>query len=139
MEAHSIYLPTFWALVGMAGLLFLQLLVVDVLGIVRRHPPGTPVAPSSKDLLFRVTRAHANSNESMAMFILLAFAGMFLGAQAQWLNGLCVAYVVCRLGYTLVYYLNWRRLRSTIFGLSLVMLLGLLLVNLQALTNLDSL
>ena len=61
------------ACLGLAGaLLVVQLLVVDVVGLRRAHPPGTPIEPDQNDFLFRATRAHANTNESIAAFALLA-------------------------------------------------------------------
>ena len=74
---------------GLAGgLLVFQLLVVDVAGIRRRHPPGLPIEPDPTDFLFRATRAHANTNESIAAFTLLAIFSVAVGADAAWTNGL---------------------------------------------------
>ncbi len=108
------------------GLLLLQVLVSDVVSIAARHPPGTPVVPDHHSLLFRVHRAHANTNETLAGFIVLVLFALATRADPAWLNGLCMTYVAARLGHMTCYYANWGILRSVSFGFSLVALAGIL-------------
>lgn len=119
------YKPAVMA-VGAVGLLLLvQLLVADVLGIAMKHVPGTPVAPDHGSILFRAHRAHVNTNESVAAFILGVLFCLALSAPAQWLNGLCWLYVFGRAGHMLCYYCNIKMLRSVFFGTSLLALFGM--------------
>lgn len=112
--------------IGATGVLLLvQILVVDFAGIRARHVPGTPVAADHGVFLFRAVRAHANTNESIAAFVLLALFGMLGGAQPQWLGILAWAYVGGRVAHMLCYYANLRLLRSIAFGISLLALLGM--------------
>lgn len=54
----------------LAGLtLFLQLVVVDVIGLKTKHVPGHPVAADHSNALFRASRALSNTNKSVAIFI----------------------------------------------------------------------
>jgi uncharacterized MAPEG superfamily protein len=111
---------------GATGVLLLvQILVADFAGIRARHVPGTPVPADHGRFLFRAVRAHANTNESVAAFVLLALYGMFGGASAAWLNGLAWAYVGARAAHMLCYYADLRLLRSIAFGIGLAALLAL--------------
>ncbi|XLZ69857.1 MAPEG family protein [Massilia sp. SR12] len=126
------YLPTLWALAAAGALVLFQLIVADVAAIRAGHQAGTPVAPDSSKFIFRAARAHANTNESIAAFLLFAVAGIMSGAAAGWLNALAWAYIACRVAHMLTYYANWKLARSTAFGLSLVALLAMLATVLQA-------
>ena len=111
---------------GAAGvLILLQMLVADFAGIRSRHVPGTPVPPDHGLFLFRAVRAHANTNESVAAFVLLALFGIFSAANAQWLNGLAWTYVGARIAHMLSYYADQRLLRSVAFGIGLLALLAM--------------
>lgn len=127
------YQTTLAALVAAGGLMLVQLLVADVAGILARHKPGTPIPADSARFHFRASRAHANTNESVAVFIVLVMAGIFAAANPYWLGLLAWSYVACRAGHMLAYYANYPLARSTVFGLSLVALLGLLVVCISAL------
>lgn len=116
------------ALGAMALLMLIQILVADVLAIRAKHVPGTPVTADHGSLLFRATRVVANTNESIAVFI-LALAFCFLSeaspmytAYAAW------GFVASRSVYSLCYYFNLQIPRSIVFGISLVLLLTLLLI-----------
>jgi len=124
------YAPTVLAL-GAAGALFLvQLLVLDFAAIAARHRPGTPVEPDPGKFLFRAYRSHANTNESIAAFILLALFGIFSAASPVWLNGLAWLYVAARAAHMLCYYADVRRARSASFAISVAALLGILVADL---------
>ena len=117
---------------AMGGLLLVQLLVVDLAGIKARHRPGTPVQVDHSNFLFRVTRAHANTNESIAGFILLALFAVLSAASAGWLNALSWVYVSTRVAHMLCYYTDLQLLRSLAFGAGLAALFGMLIVGLSA-------
>ena len=67
----TIYLPAIASFGVLGGMLLVQLVVADILGIVGKHQPGTPIPADHANLLFRAHRAHANTNESVAAFIAL--------------------------------------------------------------------
>ena len=122
------YAPTV-AVFGAIGSLFLiQLLIVDVVGIMSGHQPGGQVEQAHERLLFRVVRAHANTNESVAAFILLALFGMMLGVNPARLNACAVVYFVGRAAHMLCYYMNLKLMRSISFGVSLLGLIGMLII-----------
>ena len=107
-------------------------LAVDVVGIRAKHGPGAPVAADHNNLLFRVTRAHANTNESIGVFILVLLFGMATSAAPAWINGLAWVYVAGRVGHMLCYYVNLKMARSVVFVVSLVALIGILVVGVAA-------
>lgn len=135
LVAFTEYHATLAALVATGALVVLQLLVADVAAIRAKHQAGTPIPPDFTRFYFRAARAHANTNESVAVFIALAVAGVLLAAAAMWLNALSWAYVACRVAHMLCYYMNKGLARSTAFGLSLVALLGMLVLCLLALAS----
>jgi uncharacterized MAPEG superfamily protein len=126
------YVPTILAMGATGALLLVQILVVDVASMKSKHPPGTPVAADQKNFLFRATRAHANTNESIAAFILLALFGLLSAASPGWLNLLCWVYVAARVGHMLCYYAGQGLLRSISFGISLAALVLILVVDMLA-------
>ncbi len=126
------YLPTLWAFGAMGGMMLLQILVIDVISIRRHHPPGTAVNSDHADALFRATRVLGNTNESIAIFILLSVFAVMSAAAPNWVNGLVWLYVVARTAHMLFYYLNLKILRSVAFSFVLVALAGLLLAGLVA-------
>jgi uncharacterized MAPEG superfamily protein len=114
------------------GLLLVQLLVLDVAGLQARHRPGAPVEPDHGNFLFRASRAHANTNESIAAFILLGLFGVLSAAPAGWLNTLSWVYILARIAHMLCYYANVQLLRSLSFGVGLAALFGMLVVGVLA-------
>ena len=126
------YVPTIWAMGATGGVLLVQLLVLDVAGLKARHRPGTPVEPDHGNFLFRASRAHANTNESIAAFILFGFFGVLSAAPAGWLNTLSWVYVLARIAHMLCYYANVHLLRSLSFGVGLAALLGMSVVGVLA-------
>lgn len=110
----------------MAFISIIQLLVADLIGIVSKHTPGTPVEANHDSVLFRASRVVANTNESISIFILAAAFCVLTSAPASFV-GLCSwAYVVLRLLYAVCYYANLQIMRSVVFGLSILSLCGLL-------------
>lgn len=122
------YGTTIAALGAMGGLLLVQLIVLDVAGIRAGHMPGSAVTGGHDDFLFRATRAHANTNESIAAFVLLALFGIFRHAAPGWLNACAVAYVVGRAAHMLCYYADLRLLRSGAFAVAFLALAAMSVV-----------
>lgn len=132
------YAPTIWALGATGGLVLIQILVADVAGIRAHHPPGTPVAADPGSFLFRAVRAHANTNESVAVFILLALFGVLSMVSVFALNVLSWVYVAGRVGHMVFYYAGVPLLRSVSFGISILALLGMLFLGLSGSTGFAS-
>lgn len=80
MNFSNLYDPTVVAMAFMGFLLLLQLIVADLAGIKAGHKPGYPIPADSRIFLFRAARAHANTNESISIFVLFAIVGMLLDA-----------------------------------------------------------
>lgn len=125
MPALSDYRITI-AVMALAGLLLvLQLIVADLTAIRHRHKAGYPIPADSSQFLFRSARAHANTNESIGAFTLLALAALLVSASPAWTNALSALWLASRLLHMSFYYANRKPLRSMAFALSLVALLGL--------------
>ena len=128
MEVNEAYKLTVLVL-GLSGLLFwLQLALVDVLGIKMKHTPGYAIEQNHESILFRANRAFANSNESIGILILLTIFAILSSANPIWLNGLAVAYLIGRVCHMACYYLNLKLLRSASFAISFIALLGMFIV-----------
>lgn len=127
------YAPTVFAMLATAALFLVQLLVLDLAGIKARHVPGTPVQADHASFLFRASRTHANTNESVAAFILLTVVAIFTSASPTWTNACAWLYVGGRLGHMLCYYADLRAARSVAFAVGLIALLSLLVVIFAAL------
>lgn len=117
------YYLTLLALGLTAMLMIVQLLIADVLAIVKKHPPGFPVENNHANLLFRANRTHLNINESIAIFILSIAFAIAMNANSNVVNGAALSYFVARALYTLCYYLNLKLMRSALFAISLVALI----------------
>jgi len=119
---------------GVFGLLYLaQLLVADLVAIRRKHTPGIPVSGGHEDPLFRATRAHANTTESVGAVILIAAFAIARGGSPGWVNGALWSFVVFRLAHMLAYYFDLRAVRGVAFALAIAALLTLFIVGAQAL------
>ena len=126
------YAPIVISFAAIAGLLLIQLVIADLAAIKVRHLPGAPIEANHSNFLFRAARAYANTNETIAAFILLALFGILSGASSEWLSIFSWVYVSARLAHMLSYYLNLQLLRSIVFGVGLVALLGMLVVGISA-------
>jgi uncharacterized MAPEG superfamily protein len=126
------YMPAIASFGIIGGLLLVQLLVADIIGILNKQTPGTPIPADHSKLLFRAHRAHANTNESVAVFIALTLFAIAVSAPPSWLNTLCLVYIAGRLGHMLCYYANLKLLRSVFFGIATLALVGILAVGLVA-------
>lgn len=126
------YAHTIVSFGAIAALVLIQLVIADLAAIKVRHRPGMPIEANHGNFLFRAARAHANTNETIAAFILLALFGILSGASSEWLNMFAWVYVGARLAHMLCYYLNLQLLRSIVFGVGLVALFGMLVVGIRA-------
>ena len=117
----------------LAALMVAQMLVLDFTAIRRKHVPGMPVTEGHDSFLFRAARAHGNSNESLATFLLIVAFAMAVEANPAWLNCLAWAFVAGRGGHMLCYYANWQIARSVSFGIGLLAMSGMLVTGLSAL------
>jgi len=114
---------------GLTGLvLFLQLILLDIVGIKVKHTPGHPIAADHNSFLFRASRALSNTNESVAIFILFACFSVLSSANPQWLNASASLYLAGRIAHMLFYYLNLGVCRSISFAVSLMGLLAMFVV-----------
>ena len=116
---------------GLTGFLFwLQLAMVDVVGIKNKHTPGYLIEQDHNNFLFRAHRVLANSNESAAILILFALFAMLSSADAIWLNRFALIYLVGRIAHMVFYYVNLKVPRSIAFVASFAGLLGMFVVGL---------
>lgn len=102
---------------GVFGCLYLiQLVIADAVAIRSGHTPGTPVSGAHDDPLFRATRAHANTTESVGAAILIASFAVLSGADPSWTTMAVWTFVGARVVHMLAYYFDQRLLRSAAFG-----------------------
>ena len=126
MEVAQVYANTILALGAMALLMFVQVLVVDVVGIRAKHTPGSTIDADHGNFLFRASRTVANTNESIAIFVLAVLFCVFAGASPANTAYAAWVYVGARAAYAAFYYSNLQTFRSIAFGVSLVSLASLL-------------
>lgn len=117
------YMPTIYVMAAMGALLLIQLVIVDLVGIRERHVPGTAAPEDHGNRLFRVTRAFANTNESVTAFILIALFAMFSASSPTAVNLLAGLYLIGRIVHMLSYYVGASKPRAIGFGLGLVSLI----------------
>jgi uncharacterized MAPEG superfamily protein len=127
------YMPAIASIGIIGALILVQLVVADIVGIISKHTPGAPIPADHETLLFRAHRAHANTNESVAAFLALTVYAMAVSATPSWLNTLCLVYIAGRVGHMLCYYANLKLLRSISFGISILVLFGILFVGVAGL------
>ena len=111
-----------------ASLIVIQITIVDVLSLATKHTPGFPVPADHNNPLFRANRALANTNESIALFLLVVVFGIGAGADPKWLTIFAWVYFAGRVGHMICYYADFKLIRSTSFSVALVCLLGMLVV-----------
>jgi len=115
-----------------AALMMVQLLVADVLGITRKHTPGSSVPVDHSNLLFRATRAVGNINESIGIFLCALLFCLFSTASPVYTAYAAWGYATARTLYLLCYYMNLQIARSVCFGASLLALVGMVVVGYMA-------
>ncbi|WP_434137812.1 MAPEG family protein [Photobacterium leiognathi] len=132
MEFLLPYKITIWV-IGLVGLLLLlQLIVLDVAILSKKHMPGFAIEANHEHFLFRANRALANSNESLGIFIVFVLFALFSQPISHWVNGFAVVYLFGRVGHMLCYYFNLKILRSIFFVVSLLGLIGLFITAIMA-------
>ncbi len=124
----EIYQSSILALGTLAVLMLVQLLIADVTGILNKKVPGTSVVESHGNSLFRVTRTMANTNESVAIFLVAWLFCVFSDASPDYTAYASWTYVTARLLYAVCYYANIQVMRSVCFVFSLVGIAGLIAV-----------
>ncbi len=132
LEAVVPYFGSVLALGFLGFLVLVQLLVADLIAIRRGHVPGTPVSASHGDLLFRATRAHANTSESIGAVILISAFAIVVGGDPAWVNPSLAAFLAFRLIHMLAYYLDLRVVRGVAFALGFGALCVVFVVGLKA-------
>lgn len=125
LEYFNNYQTTILAIGSVGLLMFIQLIVVDVVGILKKHVPGFPVENNHDSFLFRANRAYLNSNESVAIFILFVGFALLSSADPSVVNASAITYLCARLAHMFFYYLNSKVARSAAFGVSAISLLAL--------------
>lgn len=128
LHIFETYRVTLAAMTLAALLLVVQLIIADLTAIRSRHKAGYPIPANSKTFLFRSARAHANTNESISAFALLAGAGILSSTSPGALGFLSIAWVLCRLAHMGCYYANRKSWRSLSFAASLLVLVAMLAV-----------
>ncbi|HUP91217.1 MAG TPA: MAPEG family protein [Solimonas sp.] len=124
----SQYVASLAGMLCLAGLMFVQFLVADISGIRAKHVPGMPVTGGHADFLFRATRALANTNENIGLFLLIVLCGILLGANPAWMATGVWLFVVARAVHMGCYYADLRTLRSAGFTLGALAQLALLVI-----------
>lgn len=123
----SQYSLTLLALGLTALLMLFQLLIADVIAIVKKHTPGFPIENNHANLLFRANRAHLNINESISIFIASIAFAITMNANSNLVNGAALIYFASRALYAMSYYFNFKLIRSALFAVSLVALIVIIL------------
>jgi uncharacterized MAPEG superfamily protein len=112
--------------------MLIQLLIADITGIKSKHIPGAGVPSDHGNFLFRSTRAVANTNESIAVFIVAVLFCIHSNADPAYTAYASWAFVTLRVVYAFCYYANLQILRSVTFGLSFLCLFVLLFIGAAA-------
>lgn len=132
-EALLAYHSTLVACTVLAVLIFIQVLVADLASMKAKHVPGMPVTDGHASFHFRAVRALGNTNETLALFLLLTALAIALGASPKWTGILASVYVAGRAGHMFFYYARMGLARSSSFGISLGAQFGLLVLCLSTL------
>ena len=132
-ETLLAYHSTLIACTAVAVLIFIQVIVADYASIKSKHVPGMPVTDGHASFHFRAVRALGNTNETLALFLLLTALAIALGASAKWTGIMAWIYVAGRAGHMTFYYLRMGLARSSCFGISLAGQFGLLVLCLSTL------
>ena len=122
------YASTLTALFVLAVLIAIQFGVADIAGIRAKHVPGMPVIGGHGDFFFRATRAHANSQETLGLFLLLVLLCLFSAANPKWTDNYVWLFVAARAGHMVCYYADWRAARSGFFTLGALAEVGMLIL-----------
>jgi len=117
-----------YALIVLGGLLIIQLVVNDVIGIVKKKTPGAIAKEDHANILFRAERVVANTNEVLGAFVILFLACVFSSANPDLTGYAAWVFVGTRILFSICYYANWQSARSASFGASLLSIVALFFV-----------
>ncbi len=107
-------------------LMIVQILVADVAGIRAKHIPGSAVPVDHDSFLFRATRTVANTNESIAVFVLGMVYCVLSESSPVYVGYATWGFVISRTVYAACYYANFKIARSVSFAFSLAFIVALL-------------
>ena len=130
MDWIAPYNSAILALGAFGGLQLVQLLVADVVSILRKHPPGHPPQGDHDDFHFRSIRAHANSVETTGVYLLVSAFSVLRSGDPGFVNLWSWIFVGARAAHMLCYWFDLRILRSVAFTISVIGLVALLLIGL---------
>jgi len=130
LEIISSHTYTVYAIGSLAFLMLVQLLIADFVGIRAKHIPGSIIPSDHSNFLFRASRVVANTNESIAIYILATIFCVLSNASPEATAFTAWAFVFARLCYAVCYYSDLRIMRSVIFGLSLLTIVAQLVIGL---------
>ncbi|UTA47850.1 MAPEG family protein [Simiduia sp. 21SJ11W-1] len=74
----------------------------------------------------RALAAHQNTIEAFPVFAAGVLAALWAGADGLWTNALSVTFVVARIGYLVLYWYDWDKVRSLVWGVGLLSSLTLM-------------
>ena len=125
--------PNLITIIGLLTLLhIIQFIVLDISGIITKHKPGSTIAADHDSFLFRASRVFANTNETIAIFILASIFCIVVQASTLVTEAAAAAYVMARVLYAVCYYANFQLMRSVIFGISMLSLIVLFAAGVSA-------
>ena len=133
-ELMQIHQASLLGLLSLAVLMAIQFATADLAAIGQKHVPGMPVTQGHGSFFFRATRAYANTNENIGLFLVALLVCLLGGADAQWTSNCVWLFVAGRAGHMAFYYANLGLLRSISFGLGGLATLGLIVTGFRALT-----
>jgi len=108
------------------------LLIADFVGIRLKHIPGSTIPSDHSNFLFRASRVVADTNETIAIFILAIIFCVFSSASPQSVAFISWIFFILRFCYAVCYYCNLKILRSVVFGISLLALIALIVIGVCA-------
>ncbi|MBB3169734.1 MAPEG family protein [Simiduia aestuariiviva] len=74
----------------------------------------------------RALAAHHNCIEAFPLFAAGVLAALWAGASEQWVNALSIIFIVARVCYLLLYWYDWDKVRSLVWGVGLTASLWLM-------------
>ncbi|BCE03368.1 MAPEG family protein [Marinicellulosiphila megalodicopiae] len=123
------YFLTFVALIVIAFIFLLNVFIFDATSIIKKQQPGFPIEPNHESFLFRSHRALSNLNETLSLFLILAFVGILMQVNSNWLGFSALVYSISRFLYVVCYLFNIKLMRSMCFGIGLLALCCMFVVN----------
>jgi uncharacterized MAPEG superfamily protein len=105
LPALAEYRLAFVVLAALALMTMVQALLTAPLGFIKEEQvPGMPLNLDHSALSFRALRTHSNSAENVPVFAVTVMVAVVAGVGPVWVQGIAVAYLVCRLAFWGIYY-----------------------------------